>query len=328
MVTLLDLTLRAGTGRGGVRFSLDGKRATLLALDALGVPYIEVWGPANDPDTTQLLREIDEGTLTLSHSQLVVHGRVPTSGEVETDPVVRGLVGSGARVATISSPADPIRYHDEPELDHDGLLRRLAATIAAVRGAGMKVIVNCEHAFDDYARDPESILAFAEVVADQGAEVLVLCDTNGGVLPSDVTHVISTLRPQVDTPLGAQIKTDAGCAVANTLLAVTAGADHVQCAVNGYGERVGSADTIAVVGGLEGRMGVRVLRDGGLRRLTATARAVAQHAGQAPNAYQPYVGRSSFAAPPGVGGDRVDLTPDLFFHISPERVGNLAVISD
>jgi 2-isopropylmalate synthase len=194
-------------------------------------------------------------------------------------------------------------------------------TVAHLRGEGRRVFLDAEHFFDGYALDPAYAVEVLRVAAEAGADVVVLCDTNGGTLPGRLADVVGTLGA-TGLRLGIHAHDDAACAVANSLAAVEAGATHVQGTANGYGERCGNADLFGIVAGLELKLGRRVLPEGRLADLSRVSHAVAEVANIAPDPHQPYVGASAFAHKAGLHVSAVKVAPELYQHTDPSAIGN------
>ena len=186
----------------------------------------------------------------------------------------------------------------------------------------MRVFVDCEHFFDGYRENPAYALEAVRTAAEAGAEVVVLCDTNGGMLPPWVGEIVGAADRGRASTLGIHAHNDTGCAVANTLAAVDAGAMHVQGTVNGYGERTGNAELVSVVANLELKYGWPLLPAGSLREATRLAHAIAEVTNVPPSARQPYVGLSSFAHKAGLHASAIKVDPNLYQHIDPALVGN------
>jgi 2-isopropylmalate synthase len=184
------------------------------------------------------------------------------------------------------------------------------------------VFVDCEHFFDGYAADPDYGVRVLQAAFAAGAEVGVLCDTNGGMLPMQIAEVVSQVLARTGIRLGIHTQDDTGCAVANTLAAVAAGATHVQGTANGYGERAGNADLFSVIGGLVFKMGCDVLPPGTIGESVRVAHAIAEIANLAPDTHAPYVGSSAFAHKAGLHASAIKLGPELYNHLDPELVGN------
>jgi 2-isopropylmalate synthase len=195
-------------------------------------------------------------------------------------------------------------------------------TVAHLRAQGRRVFVDCEHFFDGYKHDPGYGVQVLQAAADGGADVGVMCDTNGGMLPMGVFTIASDVYDRAGIRLGIHTQNDTACAVANTFAAVDAGATHVQGTANGYGERAGNADIFAVIGGLVEKMGRDVLPEGCLNELTRVSYAIAEIANLAPDGHQAYVGHSSFAHKAGLHASAIKVAPEMYNHMDPQRVGN------
>src|SRR3569833_1451451 len=198
----------------------------------------------------------------------------------------------------------------------------VADTVAFFVGHGRRVFLDCEHFFDGYAHDRDYGVRVLETAFVAGAEVGVMCDTNGGMLPMGVGRVVAEVRGRVSGKLGIHCQDDTGCAVSNSLAAVEAGVTHVQCTANGYGERAGNADLFAVTGNLVTKLGMEVLPTGGAAELTRVSHALAEIANLAPYTHQAYVGASAFAHKAGLHASAIKVDPLLFNHIDPSSVGN------
>jgi isopropylmalate/homocitrate/citramalate synthase len=198
----------------------------------------------------------------------------------------------------------------------------VADTVAFLTGEGRRVFVDAEHFFDGYASDPDTALRVLDAAVTAGADVAVLCDTNGGMLPLGVAEVVREVAARTGFRLGIHCQDDTGCAVANSVAAVQAGATHVQCTANGYGERAGNADLFPVVGNLVTKLALPVLPAPALRELTRTAHALAEIANIAPDPHQAYVGTSAFAHKAGLHASAIKIDPELYNHMDPVDVGN------
>ena len=319
-----DTTLRDGAQQEGMNLSVADKLAIAPLLDELGVGYIEGgWPGAIPKDTEFFARAAKE--LTFRHAQLAAFGATRKAGlRASEDPQVRALLDAQAPVVTLVAKSD-IR-HVERALRTTGAenLAMIADTVTFLVAEGRRVVLDAEHFFDGYRFDPTYAVQAIRTAFEAGAEVAALCDTNGGMLPDDVGAVVHEVRAAVgpDGRLGVHAHNDSGCAVANSLAAVAAGAEHVQGTVNGYGERTGNADLIAVVANLELKQGRRLLAGDGLRDATRLAHAVSEITNISPFARQPYIGASAFAHKAGLHASAIKIDPDLYQHIDPTLVGN------
>ncbi|MBO0878632.1 MAG: citramalate synthase, partial [Pseudonocardia sp.] len=258
-----DTTLRDGAQREGISYSVTDKLAVARHLDALGVGFIEGGWPGALPKDTEFFARAAAGELELRHAALVAFGATRRAGLRATeDPQVRALLESQSPVVTLVAKSD--RRHVERALRTDVVENRamVADTVALLRAEGRRVFLDAEHFFDGYAFDPDTALGVLDAAAGAGADVMVLCDTNGGMLPLRIADVVGEVAERTGFRLGIHCQDDTGCAVANSVAAVQAGASHVQCTANGYGERAGNADLFAVVGNLVSKLDMPVLPDG------------------------------------------------------------------
>src|SRR3954463_6639805 len=317
-----DTTLRDGAQQEGLNLSVADKLAIARQLDDLGVGYIEGGWPGSNPQDTQFFaRAQDE--LVLSHAELAAFGSTRRAGVAAADdPLVAALRDSGAGVVTLVA-----KSHDRHvELALRTTLRENLAmvrdTVAHLRAEGQRVFLDAEHFFDGYRDNRDYALEVLRTAYDAGAEVIALCDTNGGMLPPWVGDVVDDVLSSTGVRVGIHCHNDTGCAVANTLAAVDAGATHVQGTLNGYGERTGNADLVSVVANLELKLGRPVVPSGRLREATRIAHAVADVTNFPPASRQPYVGVSAFAHKAGLHASAIKVDPGLYQHMEPLLVGN------
>ena len=318
-----DTTLRDGAQREGISYSVADKLAVARHLDALGVGYIEGGWPGAMPKDTEFFARAAAGELTLRHAALVAFGATRKAGTTaDRDPQVRALLDAQAPVVTLVAKSD--RRHIERALRTDVAenCAMVADTVAFLRAEGRRVFLDAEHFFDGYRFDPDTALRVLDAAVTAGADVAVLCDTNGGMLPLGIAEVVTQVKDRTGFRLGIHCQDDTGCAVANSVAAVQAGATHVQCTANGYGERAGNADLFAVVGNLVTKLGMPVLPHGALAELTRTSHALAEIANIAPDTHQAYVGVAAFAHKAGLHASAIKVDPELYNHMDPVDVGN------
>ncbi|MGW2259632.1 citramalate synthase [Streptomyces sp. NPDC001780] len=319
---VFDTTLRDGAQREGINLTVADKLAIARHLDGFGVGFIEGgWPGANPRDTEFFARAQQE--IDFRHAQLVAFGSTRRPGaKASEDPQVKALVESGAPVVTLVAKSHDRHVELALRTTLDENVAMVRDTVSYLREQGRRVFVDCEHFFDGYRANPEYAKSVVRAATEAGADVVVLCDTNGGMLPAQIQAVVSTVLADTGARLGVHAQDDTGCAVANTLAAVDAGATHVQCTANGYGERVGNANLFPVVAALELKYGKRVLPPGALAEMTRISHAIAEIVNLAPSTHQPYVGVSAFAHKGGLHASAIKVDPDLYQHIEPELVGN------
>ncbi|MEV0393033.1 citramalate synthase [Polymorphospora rubra] len=320
-----DTTLRDGGQREGISYSVADKLAIARLLDEFGVGFIEGGWPGAMPKDTEFFRRA-RTELDLKHAVLVAFGATRKAGvAVGDDPQVRALLDAQTPAVCLVAKSD-IR-HVERALRTTGAenLDMVRDTVAWFVAQGRRVFLDCEHFFDGYRHDPAYAASVVTAALDAGAERVVLCDTNGGMLPSQVTTVIGELVERVGVPadrFGIHCQNDTACAVANTVAAVEAGVRHFQGTANGYGERPGNADLFAVVGNLQLKLGLPVLPDGCLEQMVRVSHAIAEIANIAPDTHQAYVGAAAFAHKAGLHASAIKVDPLLYNHVDPTVVGN------
>ncbi|MGC9051072.1 citramalate synthase [Pyrobaculum sp.] len=328
-VEVLDTTLRDGAQGANVSFTLQDKINIALKLDELGVDYIEGGWPYSNPKDLEFFKLMKEYPLT--RAKLAAFGSTRRRGlRPHQDESLNSIVKADVPAAVIFGKSWTLHVDRVLEATREENLAMIAESVEYLRQHGMEVIYDAEHFFQGYQEDPEYALATIEAAWRAGARVVALADTNGGTPPHEVYKIVQEVRRRFpNMPLGAHMHNDIGCAVANTLMAVAAGARHVQGTINGVGERTGNADLVAVLPTLELKMGFRVLRDepppAKYSRLREVSRLVYEALGMAPNPYQPYVGEFAFAHKGGVHADAVMKVPRAYEHVDPALVGNRRV---
>jgi 2-isopropylmalate synthase len=319
---VFDTTLRDGAQGEGMSFSVADKLAVARLLDELGVGFVEGGWPGAMPKDTEFFARA-QTELKMRNAKLVAFGATRKARKkAHEDPQVLALRDSGAPVVTLVAKSDARHVVQALRTTHEENLDMVRETVAFLVGEGRRVFLDCEHFFDGYAFDRDYGLRVLEAAFDAGADVGVLCDTNGGQLPMGVGRVVAEVVERTGFRVGIHAQNDTACAVANTLMAVDAGATHVQGTANGYGERPGNADLFAVIGGLVTKMGRDVLPEGCLAEMMRVSHAIAEIANKAPNPQQAYVGTSAFAHKAGLHASAIKISPELYNHVDPAVVGN------
>ncbi len=320
---LFDTTLRDGAQRQGITYSVTDKLSVATLLDELGVGFIEGGWPGAMPKDTEFFARAVSGELSLTAAKLVAFGSTRKAGvRVSEDAQVRALLDSRAPVVTLVAKSDLRHVERALRTTPEENLAMVADTVAYLVDHGRRVFLDCEHFFDGYAHDRDYGVRVAEAAVKAGADVAVLCDTNGGMLPMGVHQVVTEVLARTGFRLGIHCQDDTGCAVGNTLAAVQAGVTHAQCTANGYGERAGNADLFAVTGSLITKLNLAVLPAGALAEMMRVSHALADLANIAPNAHQAYVGASVFAHKAGLHASAIKVGPELYNHLDPAVVGN------
>jgi 2-isopropylmalate synthase len=320
-VQLYDTTLRDGAQKEGISFSVVDKLNIVRKLDELGIHFIEGGWPGSNPKDAEFF--VKARDLTLTSTQIVVFGstRRPNT-RAEKDANLTTLVDAGVKIATIVGKSSDLQVRQVLETTLDENLSMIADSIKYLRAQGLTVFFDAEHFFDGYKSNAEYSLRCLTVAAEAGATCLVLCDTNGGTLPDDVTSAVKAAKKLTKVPLGIHTHNDSGVAVANTLAAVKAGAIQVQGTINGYGERCGNANLCSVIPNLKLKMGINCITDAQLAKLTEVSHYVSEAANLAPDASLPYVGGSAFSHKAGYHVSGVTKWADAYQHIEPDAVGN------
>jgi 2-isopropylmalate synthase len=320
---VFDTTLRDGAQREGITYSVADKIAVATLLDELGVGFIEGGWPGAMPKDTEFFARARSGELALRTASLVAFGATRKAGvRAKEDPQVRALLESGAEVITLVAKSDVRHVERALRTTKEENLAMVSDTVALLVDNGRRVFLDCEHFFDGYVFDRDYGVRVAQAAVSAGADVAVLCDTNGGMLPMTVQRIVGEVLERTGFRLGIHCQDDTSCAVANTVAAVQAGVTHVQCTANGYGERAGNADLFAVVGNLVTKMGLPVLPDGAMAEMMRVSHALAELANITPNTHQAYVGSSAFSHKAGLHASAIKVDPDLYNHLDPTLVGN------
>ena len=317
-----DTTLRDGAQQEGLSLSVSDKLAIAAHLDDLGVGFIEGGWPGAIPKDTEFFARA-AAHLRLQNSVLAAFGATRRPGSTaDADPQVRALLDSQAPMVTLVAKSHARHVALALRTTPAENLAMVDDTVRFLRAEGRRVVLDAEHFFDGFEHDRAYALEVVRCAAEAGAEVVTLCDTNGGMLPQQIADAVHDVLGATSARLGIHCHNDTGCAVANTLAAVDAGATHVQGTLNGYGERTGNADLVTVVANLVVKLGRPVLDPLRLREATRIAHAVSELTNVAPYGRQPYVGASAFAHKAGLHASAIKVDPDLYQHTDPRSVGN------
>jgi 2-isopropylmalate synthase len=322
-VKLFDTTLRDGTQREGVSLTTEDKARIARELDTLGLNYIEAGFPASNPKDLEFFEGFDASELKNARLVAFTRARRP-GGKAAEDPAVTLLSRLSAPVACIVAKGWKLHVDKVLRTTPEENLESVRDTVAYLARSGKEVIFDAEHYFDGFRDDPGYSLSVLRAAAEAGATTLVLCDTNGGTLPAELKAIVArTMREFPSVSVGIHTHNDAGCGVANALAAVEAGATHVQGTINGVGERCGNCDLVTTIANLQLKMGLKVLDEERLGRLTETSNYVAELMNLTPDTHRPYVGRSAFAHKGGLHVDGISKDTRTYEHVSPDRVGNV-----
>ena len=322
-IEIYDTTLRDGNQGEGVNLSLADKLDITLELDAMGIDFIEGGWPGSNPKDIEYFQKVR--SLELQHSQVVAFGSTHRAdAEPADDFFLQNLVESAADITCIFGKTWDLHVEQALRISAERNLEMIEGSIAFLREAtGKPVFYDAEHFFDGFKSDPGYALATISAAVEGGASRVILCDTNGGVMPHELAQAVRELRKEVPgVKLGIHVHNDGGLAVANTLRAIEEGVVQVHGTINGIGERCGNVDLTSILGNLELKMGYECVPEGNLGGLTNLSRKVWEYLGIQGPTGQPFVGPSAFAHKGGVHVSAVQRNPETYEHIDPELVGN------
>ncbi len=320
-VELYDTTLRDGAQAEGVNFTVEDKIKIARQLDEFGFHYIEGgWPGANDTDEEFFARA---KTMRWKNAKIAAFSMTRRKGmKAEEDVNMQKLLASGAPVITLVGKTWDFHVTHALHVSMDENLQMIADSVRLMKNAGREVVYDAEHFFDGFKANPKYALKTLAAAADAGADVLVLCDTNGGSLPNDIAAAMDEVKKHTSLPLGIHCHNDCGVGVANSLIAIEHGAVQVQGTINGIGERCGNANLVPIIANLKLKMGVDCVRDESLRNLTFLSHFVSEIANLTPDERAPFVGRTAFAHKGGMHADAVMKHTSTYEHIDPALVGN------
>lgn len=322
-IFLYDTTLRDGTQREGISLSLDDKLKITQKLDEFGIDYIEGGWPGSNPKDVEYFRRV--GSLDLKHAKVCAFGSTRRKGITPAeDANLKLLIEANTPVITLVGKTWDLHVHDVLEVSMEENLAMIGESVAYCKAHNKEVIYDAEHFFDGYKANPEYAIATLKAAAVNGADSVVLCDTNGGSLPWEIEEIMAEVRTAVGpkTQIGIHTHDDGECGVANSLAGVRAGAVQVQGTINGYGERVANANLCSVIPDLQLKMGYDCVPPEKLAGLTELSRYVAEVANLDLDDHQPFVGASAFAHKGGIHVAAMLKNPLSYQHIEPELVGN------
>jgi 2-isopropylmalate synthase len=316
-----DTTLRDGTQGEAVSFSVDDKLVILQKLDELGIDYVEGGWPGSNPKDKEFFARARH--VELKHARLTAFGSTRfAKNPVERDPNVLALVEATTPAVSIFGKTWDFHVHRALGISLEENLALISDTVRYLKQHGREVVYDAEHFFDGYSANPDYALKTLEAAKSAGADVLCLCDTNGGTITGRLVEIVSEVRRRFDGILGIHTHNDSDVAVANAVAAVEAGCTHVQGCMNGYGERCGNGNLASIIANLELKLGHTTVGPEKLASLTSVARFVAELANLPLRGDQPYVGHSAFAHKGGVHVSAVLKDSATYEHIDPARVGN------
>ena len=327
MIQLYDTTLRDGAQQEGISFSVEDKLKICQKLDELGIDFIEGGWPGSNPKDTEFF--VKAQNLSLAHATLVAFGstRRP-GGKVEEDPNLKALLEGKTKVVTVVGKGWDRQVTQVLETTLEENLSMIADSISFLKMKGLKVFFDAEHFFDGYRTNPQYSLSVVASAAKAGAECVVLCDTNGGMLPQEIREAVEAVRDcsaslaMTSATLGIHTHNDAELAVANSIVAIQAGVVQVQGTMNGYGERCGNASLCSIIPTLKLKMGIDCVSNEQLSKLSDISHYVSELANLPHYNRLPYVGLNAFTHKGGMHVSGLSKWQDSYQHINPDLVGN------
>lgn len=321
-IQIYDTTLRDGTQREGISLSCNDKLRIAQRLDDFGVDYIEGGWPGSNPKDVEFFQRQDE--LDLKHAKIAAFGATCRAGSLpEEDANIQALIDANTPVCTVVGKTWELHVTDVLQTTLEENLRMIEESLKYLCDQGREVIYDAEHFFDGYKDSPDYAIKTLTAAENGGASIIVLCDTNGGTMPPEISSIVSEVRKELpNASIGIHTHNDSECAVANSLAAINEGAMHVQGTINGYGERCGNANLCSIIPNLELKMGLSCLPDGKLSELHDTGKFVAEIANLAPDTHAAYIGKSAFAHKGGIHVAAMRRNVDSYQHIDPTIVGN------
>lgn len=321
-IRLYDTTLRDGLGMEGLSLSVDDRILLVQKLDEIGVHYIEGGYPGSNASDAEFFQRAK--SLKLAHARLSAFGSTRrVGGDAATDEAILAVYNAETPVVTLVGKSSAVQVRDVLGTTEEENLAMIADSVRFLAEHGREVVFDAEHFFDGYAENPAYALATLRAAAGAGAGTVTLCDTNGGSMPDAIIAGVRAAVEAVPCAVGIHTHNDAELAVANTLLAVQAGASQVQACVNGWGERCGNANIVSVIANLKLKLGIDVVTDAQLARLTEVSHFAGELANLAPNSQQPYVGQSAFAHKAGLHVAAITKSAGSYTHVDPLAVGNI-----
>jgi 2-isopropylmalate synthase len=320
-VEIYDTTLRDGTQGEGVNLSVADKLRIVEKLDSFGIHYIEGGWPGSNPKDIEFFQLAKKRKF--KNAKLAAFGSTRRKGiAVENDEQVRLLIDAGTPVVTIYGKTSMLHVKEILRCTPEENLAMIGDTIRFLKDNGKFVIYDCEHAFDGYKLDSEYALSTWQAAEKAGADIVVLCDTNGGSLPNEIAEITRVARAKLNCRIGIHTHDDVGLGVANALAAIEAGATHVQGTVNGYGERTGNCNITSTIPNIAYKMKKRCLPESSLRKLKELSQFVDEIANIRHSPRQPWVGSAAFSHKGGTHVNAVQKLVSSYEHIDPQLVGN------
>jgi len=320
-ITLYDTTLRDGTQGEQVNLSAEDKLRIAKKLDGFGISYVEGGWPGSNPKDARFFEMAQE--VDFKNARFTAFGSTRRPGTApEMDENIRALLKAETETLTIFGKSWDLHATEILKASLEENLMMIEETVAYLKGKTREVIYDAEHFFDGYKANPSYAMKTLAAAQEGGADVIVLCDTNGGSMPQEIEEIMVNVAPSLGVLIGIHAHNDCGLALANSLIAVQAGARMVQGTINGYGERCGNVDLISVIGNLQLKMGYTCIAEENLKQLTELSRYVSEVANVPPLNQRPFVGKSAFTHKGGVHVSAIQKNPAAYEHMNPQQIGN------
>ncbi|MCL2485831.1 MAG: citramalate synthase [Endomicrobia bacterium] len=321
-ILIFDTTLRDGSQGAGISFTVEDKLKIAKALDAFGVAYIEGGWPGSNPKDELFFNQAKK--LRFANSRLTAFGSTRRKGiKASDDCSLKTIVASGAVTACIFGKSWDLHVKYALKTSNEENLKMISESVAFLKSKKMEVVFDAEHFFDGYKNNKNYSFQAVESALNAGADIICLCETNGGMLPSDIQK---TVRDVVKTfpgvKFGIHTHNDSGCAVANSIVAIEEGCVMVQGTINGFGERSGNANLCSIIPGLQLKRGYKCVPAKSLQKLSELSRYVDEIANMVPNDSKPYVGKNAFAHKAGIHVSAIERNPETYEHMNPKLIGN------
>ena len=318
---LYDTTLRDGTQQEGISLSVQDKISITEKLDDIGIPFIEGGYAGSNPKDNEYFKLIKN--ISLKQAKICAFGSTrKIYGKVDSDPVIKSLLSSESEIITLVGKSSDIQVEKVLETSLEENLSMISDSIEYLKNRDRKVIFDAEHFFDGYINNPSYCIKVLETAKEFGADTIVLCDTNGGMLPDKVSEITKIVSETLNCQIGIHTHNDTDTAVASAIAAYQSGATHIQGTINGYGERCGNANLVSIIANLQLKLGVNCLTKSNLSRLTELSNFVAETVNRPPFPYSPYVGKNAFTHKGGLHASATEKFISSYQHIDPSSIGN------
>jgi 2-isopropylmalate synthase len=318
---LYDTTLRDGAQQEGISLSVQDKISITEKLDDIGIPFIEGGYAGSNPKDDEYFKLIKN--IKFKQAKISAFGSTrKINGKIDNDPVIKALLSSDTEIVTLVGKSSDIQVKKVLETTLEENLSMISDSIEYLKNRGRKVIFDAEHFFDGYINNPSYSLKVLETAMEFGSDTIVLCDTNGGMLPNQVSEITKIVLETIKCQIGIHTHNDTDTAVASALAAYQSGATHIQGTINGYGERCGNANLVSIIANLQLKLGEKCLSENNLFRLTELSNFVSETVNRAPFPYSPYVGKNAFTHKGGLHASATEKFVSSYQHIDPSSIGN------